>query len=155
MELLASEVRARVLADHEALRKRLGAVDAAASGALAGQPKAADELSEAAKELSIAWARYRDLEDRLLVPALARADAWGEIRVQRLAGSQDLQRARVDEIVTAARAVAEASPEEAQTAAARLRELVGLLREELVAEERDALHPNLLKDDPVNILFTG
>jgi len=155
MELLASEVRARVLADHEALRGRLGAVDAAAAGALAGSPEAAETLEASARDLSIAWSRFRDLEDRLLVPALARADAWGEIRVQRLAEDQQLQRTQVDELVEVAGTVARADPERARAAVDRLRELVALLREELRAEERDALHPNLLKDDPVNILFTG
>lgn len=149
MELLPSEVRARVLADHDHLRGHLDATEAAADAVLRSEPGATPEMRGVARRLEAAWRGYLEVEDRILVPALAEADAWGEVRVRRLAAEQDKQRlllARVAEV---------ASGGEPEAGARTLRDVIEELRRELEREERDVLHPNLLRDDPVMIHFTG
>jgi hypothetical protein len=123
---------------------RLATGDAAVREAVSAESKVAAEQLD--RELR---ARVRH-EERVLVPALAEADAFGAARVDELHREQQeldgAMAALMREIAVAPGAVELES---------RLRELVRRVREDLAREEKRHLSPNLLKDSVVTGAFGG
>lgn len=140
-----SEVRGRILHDHEWLRGRLDRVER-----LARQPPGPDgraDLRQAAQELLDRLEEHMRWEDRYLVPALREADAWGEERAARLEREHREQREMLHWIVAELRE----ATKPASVIAEHVRDLVADLRTDMEEEEAFFLDPDVLRDDVVGI----
>lgn len=144
MELAPSQVRGRILEDHRALRGVLDRLEALARGLLRGRESASDELMEQARVLDERLREHMALEERILVPALQEADAWGPERVERF----HLEHARQREIMVAVRTAAAERPRVEFALIAW--GVVRLLRDDMADEERMSLNERVLRDDTVN-----
>ncbi|MDJ0864629.1 MAG: hemerythrin domain-containing protein [Myxococcota bacterium] len=142
-----TEIRRRVLQDHEALRERLVALAELARQVADGDTDQARTLrGEAALFLEVLGTHMK-WEDRFLRPALADADAWGKERVARLDADHREQRevlaAVLDRLLDGTRP--------APLVARDVLDLVELLRRDMAEEEQDLLDPRVLRDDVVTI----
>jgi hypothetical protein len=147
-----SEVRERVLSDHEELRGRLAEIERMARATLGGGPGEGAGLRVRAEELLDRLAIHMSWEDRYLVPVLRTADGWGDARSGRLAREHLEQRELLE---YALRQLHDADRPEA-VVARNLLDLVALLREDMQDEERAFLDARLLRDDPVVVdVVTG
>lgn len=142
-----SEVRAHVLRDHEALRGRLEGLEQLCSRVLDGRASSAAELRDAGLALLSALAKHMAWEDLYLAPALREADAWGQERAARLDADHREQREVLDLALDGLRD--DSRPLRVQ--ARRLRDLVALLRDDMVDEEQTLLDARVLRDDVVGI----
>lgn len=147
--LKPSEVRARVLLDHDELRRRLSE--------LAALIEQADEARSPWREqLDVLRRRLREhlaLEDDILVPVLSRADFWGPDRMARLRTEHAQHQAALDGL---ARRWSDlpAGARGRVGAAELVRELRRIaldLGADMDAEENSLLHPSLLEDDVISV----
>lgn len=138
-----SEVRNRVLADHELLRERLARIEILARTVLEGRVGAASELRDHAAELGVELSNHFDLEDDILVEVLRNADPWGPERVARLQEDHARQRQMLAQLRQSAGDVGRPDLELALTA----RGFVQLMFEDMEEEERLLLSEDLLRDD--------
>ena len=83
----ASEVRARVRAEHATIGRLMDEVRCALDSPVRAPPR-----WEPAMELCAALERLLDFEDRELLPILSDADAWGDVRVASLDDEHRAQR---------------------------------------------------------------
>lgn len=144
--MLPSEVRAKILEDHERLRRELERLEACATGAELRESEAAAlrELGESFLELLAAHMRW---EDQNLAPALRDADAWGEEREKRLVREHREQREEMNAILERLR-----DPErDVERIRQDLLALVEWLRRDMDYEEKETLDPKVLRDDVVAI----
>lgn len=136
-----AEVRARVAEEHAALRTRMDAVTRSLE-AVSRDPGA---LWNATLELCARVERHLDYEETTLVPLLADADAWGDVRVSSLEEEHRTQRTILTAIVEDVRTGARATPELADDVAWFVRALA----RDLVEEERLLTKGDTLREDPV------
>jgi hemerythrin-like domain-containing protein len=92
-----SEVRERILADHEALRRRLAALEEQARRVAAGAADAAPLLRAEGEALLDLLREHLSWEDRHLVPALRAAGSCGTEHVRALAQEHAEQREILDD----------------------------------------------------------
>jgi iron-sulfur cluster repair protein YtfE (RIC family) len=144
MELAPSKVRDRILEDHRALRPVLDRLEALARGLLQGRESVSDELLEQARVLDERMLEHMELEERILVPALREADAWGPERVERFTLEHERQR----EIMVAIRTAAAERPRVEFALIAW--GFVCMLRDDMTEEERMSLNQRILPDEPVS-----
>ena len=142
-----SEVRKQILAEHERLRARLRDIEATVQHAAAGDVGAAATIRRQLGELLAALRSHVRAEEAALVPALAATDAWGPERAAQIQADHVTQ-LRV--LASWDRAVGDDGMPMDELAA-RLRQFAGQLWADMEAEERDLLHPDLLRDDVVTI----
>ncbi len=144
-----SEVRAKILAEHVALREHLAGLDEIADRLAAGEA-ALDAAREAATALHRALMAHVKDEEALLIPALEEADGFGPARVE------VLQREHVEqhEILDALLREIDAAPGAAELES-RVRELVRRIREDMAHEEEVHLSAAVLKDSVVTGAFGG
>jgi iron-sulfur cluster repair protein YtfE (RIC family) len=143
--MLPSEIRQRILDDHGQLRRLFADLRE-----LLGEPAAgpsAGAVRELAAALRQRFLAHLDLEERLLVPALRDADAWGAERADRIAREHALQRAQLERLLTHLRDATYAPSELAR----ELDALVSELQVDMEHEERTALSPTLLRDDVIAV----
>jgi hypothetical protein len=141
-----SEVRARILNDHERLRGDLDRLEACASELGAGQA-AIEELRHDAAALITHLDVHMRWEEWYLLPALRDADAWGAERAERLESDHREQRALLDFLNVRLH-------DETRPAALHVRDvahLVALLRADMREEEGEMLDERVLRDDVVAI----
>jgi len=148
-----STVRGEVLGQHEAVRDLLQRAIAEANAALRapqGQARACqdcvDEISHMTYQLRQRFRSHLAFEERLLLPVLASADVWGPERARNLLEEHTRQRAELDELVDGM----EHGWEKPRLARA-LRALASDLLRDMHEEERDYLHPDILRDDVIAI----
>lgn len=142
-----SQVRERVLADHEALRRHLRELEAAARGAL-DEPEGGDaRLRGRAEAFVSTLAEHMRWEDRYLAPALRNADAWGQERADLLASDHREQRELLDDVVTKLRD----QRRPPKLVAENVLDLIALLRDDMEQEEALLLDPRVLRDDVIGI----
>jgi acetoin utilization protein AcuB len=143
--LRPSEVRARILAEHELLRTMFARADDLLRD-VANEPSDAAEaaLYEHCRELYLTVLHHIELENAILAPALREADGFGEARAAQLLSEHERQR----KSFLQALATLETHPlvETADAIAA----LIGNLRSDMAHEERALLDPDLLKDDCID-----
>ena len=132
MEQKPSDVRKQILADHEVLRRMLERLEVRARRVLQGKSKAAPGLPKEFEALESRLRGHIELEERILLPALLAADAWGRERVERCYEEHARQR----EIMDAVRA-SERTPNEFALLAWGF---VRLIREDMAEEERLSLN---------------
>lgn len=147
-----SEVRKRVLSEHDELRELLEQLERAARAVLQGHASAADELRERTRSLEERLRAHFELEERILAPALREADPWGPERVERLDEDHVRQRAMLDGLRGAA-----VHPQRSVLELALLAwGFARLLREDMEEEERLLLSEQLLRDDIIGIeVYSG
>lgn len=143
-----SEIRIRVLADHEELRGHLVGLEklthAVRRDATDGDAR---RLREITRVLLDQLSKHMRWEERYLLPALRDADAWGEERAARLLGDHREQRQVLDLIVE--RLGDSGRPE--ALVVGDVFGLIAFLRADMEEEERDLLDPRVLRDDVVGI----
>jgi iron-sulfur cluster repair protein YtfE (RIC family) len=149
-----STVRGEVLGQHEAVRDLLQRVIAEATLVLrppqgqarVGHAGGGEEVSRMAYELRQRFRSHLAFEERLLLPVLASADVWGPERARNLMEEHARQREELDELVQGL----EAGWEKPRVARA-LRALATDLLRDMQEEERDYLHPDILRDDVITL----
>jgi iron-sulfur cluster repair protein YtfE (RIC family) len=140
-----SEVRDRILHDHEALRHRLHALGELATQVSRDDRRQVEPMRSAAERLLDSLRRHMAWEDRELVPALADSDAWGPERARRLSAEHVEQRELLADVV----AELHDPQRPPKLLATRLLDLVAVLLEDMQAEEAFFLDPDVLRDDVV------
>ena len=142
-----SQVRDHNLADHEELRKALGALEELAGEVLAGDRHLVGPLRDAGEAFLRRLREHMHWEDRFLAQALREADAWGEERAAELEREHSEQRTLLAEELQRLR-------QETRPPHVVARELVALasrLREDMETEERHTLDERVLRDDVIAI----
>lgn len=139
-----SEVRDRVLSQHEDLRARL--VQLTQLSRLAADDRAARAtLREGLLDLVAFLDAHMALEDDILLPALMAADAFGDVRSDRLHDHHADDRTRAEAIRSDL-----ADPRVAAEVLVRWCErLAEDLRLEMADEEATLLRPDILRDDVI------
>jgi iron-sulfur cluster repair protein YtfE (RIC family) len=142
-----AEVRARILADHQRLRKLIGATERVAALIEEGE----EDLGDSLRVLLVALFRklkvHMQYEDDVLQPILARIDAFGEVRAAQFDHEHEEQREQMGEILHAACDL-HAHPREV---AGRALHILRRLLADMEYEEREFLDPDVLRDDIVAI----
>jgi len=142
-----SQIRARVIADHEGFRDVLDRLERRTRAADGGDAAALQELRGLAQGLLERLQEHMRWEEHYLRPALREADAWGEERAERLTREHAEQREELAFILQRLR-----DPERPEPLV--INDLIGLivmLREDMDEEERDLLDERVLRDDIVGI----
>ena len=148
--LAPSEVRHRILEDHDRLRESLSELEELARGCLdRGEGEVLAVLREKGEHFHEFLSRHIFWEDQYLAPALRDADAWGDERVKRLEEEHREQRELLADHLNRLR---DPTRDVAQIARDLL--LLGdLLRADMDREEKQTLDPNVLRDDVVSVGF--
>lgn len=141
-----SEVRRRVLRDHDQLRRQIEDVSRLASDVITRDVDVGG-LRAAAAALLASLAEHMKWEDRYLAPALENADAWGPERVALLSEDHRNQREFLSELVDRLHDTASRPLE----LAAGLLEWIDSLHRDMEEEEAAFLDPDILRDDIVGI----
>jgi len=146
-----SEVRKRVLADHEELRGRLDRLERLRLAA-AAESDDAHALRDEAESFLDRLAIHMGWEDLHLVPVLREADSWGEVRIERFAREHRAQRELLEYVLRELHDRGRPEP----VVARRVLDLVALLRADMEDEESVFLDERILRDDPIALdLFAG
>jgi iron-sulfur cluster repair protein YtfE (RIC family) len=141
-----SEIRARVLRDHEHVRNDLERLEARASE-LADGPAAVERLRLDAAALITHLDVHMRWEEWYLLPVLREADAWGAERAAQLASDHRAQRQVLDFLNV--RLHDETRPP--ALLARDVTHLVGLLRDDMREEEAELLDERVLRDDVIAV----
>ena len=141
------EVRARILAEHVAIRDMLVGLEDVARKVLQGDRSLVGALRLEGEALLDRLKDHMFWEDLHLAPALRQADAWGEERAALLDSDHREQRQVLAHCLSA---VNDASRPPA-VVARTLIDLVAMLRQDIEDEERLLLDPRVLRDDVIGI----
>lgn len=141
-----SEVRTRILRDHDRLREDLGRLERLVSDFRSGSA-ALEALRRDSAALLARLLAHMNWEESYLLPALRDADAWGEERAAQLARDHREQRELFHFLQ--ARLRDEAHP--ATLVARDVEHLVALLRDDMREEEAVLLDERVLRDDVVAV----
>lgn len=147
-DLSPEEVREIIMAEHKSLRRLIGRLESEATRLLAcSVPSAAARQATRglALRLCAAMAAHVELENHILLPLLARADAWGPVRAERLAeehGQQSLFLEAYTDMLSSEDLTA-------QSLAVTAWRLVRALREDMEAEEASVLDAAVFSPDAV------
>jgi hypothetical protein len=144
-DLLPSTIRERILCDHAVLRRMLSRIEVLARSVLEGRNGFGQELLLQAGALEATLRDHLELEERILVPALLEADAWGPQRVERF----HVEHARQREIMDALWRTHPLGERPTLEVALVVWGFARLLRGDMASEERISLNANVLRDDPL------
>ncbi len=140
-------VRERILADHENLRRLIGAIERVAGLIEDGE----EDLGDSLRVLMVALFRklkaHMQYEDEALQPILRSIDAFGEVRAEQFDREHQEQREQMGDILHAACDL-RAHPREV---AGRARDILQRILVDMEYEEREFLDPDLLRDDVIAI----
>ena len=134
-----SEVRQRILEQHDALRGHLDALQAALAASTAS-----DVLKQAASQVQEALTRHIADEEALLLPELQDVDGFGAARVAALQKEHMEQRELLGALVDSIK-----NSESENELHAHVRELISRIRTDMDEEEKTHLTRKVLKDDIV------
>jgi len=143
----ASEVRRRILTDHQRLRRDLERLERLANQIRQGLPIPLAMLREDIERLFVWLRAHMEWEESYLLPALREADAWGAERGERLIRDHREQRELLDFLVARLRD----ATRPAEIVVGDVCHLVELLREDIREEEQELLDERVLRDDVVGI----
>lgn len=141
-----SEVRATVLGEHRKLRAQLAALIVLAKEVRSDLTRG-QELLDGCNALRESLRSVQDLEEKLLVPALSEADAWGDVRIERLFQLQKMQ-------CDAVKSTLSLLTHDELPVLVRASAVIALGEEverELTTEDRELLSPEVLRDDVITI----
>ena len=145
LKIKPSEVRARVLDEHVQIRAMLAELESIAGRALDRDAHGGAQLRVKVLELYARLDAHMALEDALLYPAICDADAWGDLRGERMKEEHARQRAVLSQLADREWRADTATIVDA------VRRLVRDIREDMCKEEREMLNPELLRDDVISI----
>lgn len=147
-ELMPSQVRNVILSEHVHIRHLLDRSEEHAQRILSGGGFGEFEvlaLRGIAYQLYTGVCRHMELENRVLAPALASLDAFGNVRSDRLINEHAEQKVMLERVV----AQFDDPSETPAVRAAALMHLIGTLRHDMDIEEQTLLNPDLLRDDTI------
>ncbi len=144
-----SAVRARVVAEHEILRGLLLEAQALARRILDGDMAPEPALRRLVREIYQAFGRHMVFEGAFVFPALHDVDGFGPMRVRQYERAHDTVRRGLDELLGGDR------DGEVAVLAEQLLRLVPRWFDVMRNEEVTALSPELWRDDPIQVQFTG
>lgn len=139
--MLLAELRTELLSQHKELRDLAVAVAVAADGARS-EPAQLPELRAILIDLAARVLAHNAFEDRELHAVLRSIDAWGPIRDELV----DERHESEHQAILAAVRVASRETSAAAIADATMRALADLSTH-MAREERELLHPDVLRDD--------
>jgi hypothetical protein len=142
-----SEVRRRILSDHEKLRSMLMGLERVAHEVVDGECQLSAAMRVEGEALMERLLEHMGWEDRYLRPALCDADAWGQERAERLDRDHREQR----EMLEYALSSVEDESRPPLVIARQLLDLVRLLRDDMQEEEELLVNDRILRDDVVSI----
>ena len=137
-----SEVRERILADHVILRRMLERVEVRARRVLQRRGRRSSGLYDELQALEERLRRHFELEERILVPSLRAADAWGAERVAQFHEEHARQREIMDEF-------ARWGESPSIELALMVWGFVRLMLEDMAEEEKISLNDRVLRNDPI------
>jgi hemerythrin-like domain-containing protein len=141
-----SEIRSRILSDHQGLRRDLERLEALVADVRIG--RAASDALRVDAEALLAWLRaHMRWEEAYLLPALRDADAWGAQRAEQLVRDHGEQRELLDFVNR--RLLDGRHP--ADLLVRDVAHLIALLRDDMRQEEVELLDERVLRDDVVAI----
>lgn len=138
-DLAPSVVRKVILEEHEQLRSKLKALQAAI------ESQNHSTLECLMQEFTHFFLKHIATEERILRPVLKDVDAWGDVRVDRMNKEHAVQREEVrvlEKLIATNRPTDYLNP---------VKKFIADLYCDMELEERDCLSPEVLKDDPVTI----
>ena len=142
-----SEVRQRILNDHQVIKIMVSEVRDLALRIQVGEEHLSARLRECGQNLYERFCQHIDLEDAILIGALRDVDAWGEERADELRNEHQEQR----EVLTY---LLERLLDASQPQTLMVNDLLNFtawLRDDMRHEEEMILHEDLLRDDVVGI----
>jgi CBS domain-containing protein len=143
--LRPSDVRERILSEHNVLRSIYAKTEECARRVLDGDATAEAPLRERCRELYGTLLRHIELENAILAPALHETDAFGPVRAEELLREHRRQREVLLDSM-------DSSDTRSETELARsVCSLIAELAVDMAHEERALLNPDLLKDDVMSI----
>lgn len=146
-----SEVRERILYDHETIRAMLVAVERVSLQVIDGESRLIGPLRFEAEALLGRLLEHMGWEDRYLRPALLEADAWGQERAAHLDRDHQEQR----EMLQYALASIEDQSRPPLVISRQILDLVRLLRDDMDEEEELLVNDRVLRDDVVSVDAEG
>ena len=142
-----SEVRQRILNDHQIIGIMVSEIRDFALRVQAGEEHLSARLRECGQNLYERFCQHIDLEDAILIGALRDVDAWGEERADELKIEHQEQR----EVLTY---LLERLLDPSQSQILMVNDLLNFttwLSEDMKHEEETLLHEDVLRDDVVGI----
>ncbi|MEO0326399.1 MAG: hemerythrin domain-containing protein [Myxococcota bacterium] len=147
---LPSEVRARLVEAHGAIRERLARAGTLVAWLREGHAAAPSTLKTWAEDLHQLLVAHMEEEERLLLPALTEADGFGPTRAAALQEEHEAQRRGLQRVLAAI-----VSEGDGELLADRIELLVARVRRDMDEEEAQYLSARLLKDDLVPADYFG
>ncbi len=142
-----SQVRRKILDEHEQLRARLDVLEERAKELSGGDSTRAAPALEGLRTMHQLFFDHLALEEAILVPALRETDSFGPERARLVLEEHEEQRAEMDALVHELQQP-DVSPE---VVGRRILAWVEALRVDMQHEERAVLDPDLLRDDVISI----
>ncbi len=139
----AGEIRERILAEHDRLRRLIGAIRSVADLIGEGDEELGDSLRVMLVALFRKLKNHMRYEDETLAPLLRDLDAFGEVRVEAFAREHEDQRQQMTEILQTATNHHADGREVAERAIAISERVLN----DIEHEEATFLHPDVLRDD--------
>lgn len=144
-ELSPSDVRSRVLAEHEMLRERLVELQSLAREVTI-EETLVGELRQCLRKLLMEFSMHLESEEEILMPVIETMDAWGHQRASRMRDEHAMQRAllaRMFERVS--------SPQPPIELAIEADALALRVFRDMLEEEQELLAEDFLRNDVVAI----
>ena len=141
-----SQMREELIAEHAELRRLASHVTAEAERVLQGEGASAEGLRSLLARFDDALQAHNRHEESLLRDEIRHLDAWGP---QREALMDDVHEAEHSSIVSALGETA--TIDDARGTAERGMAVVRRVLDHIQAEERELLHPDVLRDDIVTV----
>lgn len=142
-----SQIREELIAQHAELRRLAANITTEAAHVMQGEGASAEGLRALLARLDTALVAHNVREEALLRDELRTIDAWGPLREALMDDAHEAEHAS---IVRALRQTA--MIDDAKVVAGQALEVVKRVVGHIEAEEREILHPDLLRDDIVSIL---
>lgn len=146
-----SEIRDRILSDHETIRAMLMTLERVCLEVVDGESHLTGPMRFEGETLLERLLTHMHWEDMYLRPALLEADAWGVERAEHLDRDHQEQR----ELLRYALASVEDQGRPSLVIARQLLDLVRLLRKDMDEEEELLVNDRVLRDDVVSLDAEG
>jgi len=142
-----SQMREELIAQHAELRRRAGNVTTEAEHVMAGEGASAEGLRALLVTLDAALQAHNLREESLLREEIRKIDAWGPLREALMDDAHEAEHASIVRALKQTAAI-----DDAKVVAGQALEVVKRVLGHIDAEERELLHPDVLRDDIVSIL---
>jgi hypothetical protein len=142
-----SEIRRRILSDHQTIRGILVSVEGLSREVTEGEARQVGALRLEGELLLERLLEHMGWEDRYLRPALLETPGWGEARAERLDRDHREQRELLQHVLGSV----QDQSRPPIVVARQLQDLVRMLRDDMQDEEEILVNETVLRDDVVAI----